>query len=152
MTDGSLTVFLHSPQQGYQAIQKVWQQAKAMLMAGHTLELILRQKRRSSVQNNKMWSCLTDMSQQVEWCGKRLTPDGWKDFITGHLNGQDLIPNMHGTGFISINRGKRTSEMSVKEMTAVIELCHAFGTEQNVEWSPTSLGVGAFELVSMEVQ
>ena len=45
MTDGSLTVFLHNAQQGYQVIQQVWQQAKAMLMAGHTLELILLQKR-----------------------------------------------------------------------------------------------------------
>jgi hypothetical protein len=61
-------------------------------------------------------------------------------FITGHLNGQELVPDMHGTGFISLEKGKSTSDMTIKEMTAVIELMHAFGADQGVKWSPTSQG------------
>lgn len=30
--------------------------------------------------------------------------------------------------------------MTIAEMTAVIELCHAFGADQDVKWSKTSLG------------
>ena len=88
-----------------------------------------------------MWSCLTDLSKQVKWFGKSLTKEGWKDFITGHLHGQELVPNMDGTGFISINRGRSTSDMTIAELAAVIELCHAFGAEQGVKWSETSLGM-----------
>jgi len=84
------------------------------------------------------------LSEQVTWFGKKLTKEGWKDFITGHLDGQDLVPNMDGTGFISIQRGRSTSDMTIAAMSAVIELCHAFGSEQGVSWSPTSLGRDGF--------
>ena len=77
----------------------------------------------------------------MAWFGKNLTPEGWKDWITGHLDGQELHPNMDGTGFISIQRGRRTSKMTKAEMTAVIDLAHAFGSDKDVIWSPTSLGV-----------
>ena len=140
MTD-RITATLYSPQQAKPIIDRVWQYAKAATHAGHRLVVELRPETRSLAQNRMMWSCLTDLSEQVEWCGKRLTPGGWKDFITGHIEGQDLIPNMHGTGFISINRGRSTSKMTIKEMTAVIELCHAFGAERDVQWSQTSVGV-----------
>jgi hypothetical protein len=113
---------------------------KSMLMAGHHMQVEFRKKTRSVEQNSIMWSCLTDLSKQVKWFGKNLTPEGWKDFITGHLNGQELHPNMDGTGFISINRGSSTSDMTIAGMTAVIELCHAFGSDQDVKWSKTSLG------------
>lgn len=135
-----ITLSLYEPVQAYKAIEAAWKHVKAMLVAGHRLALEIKPETRSVVQNNVMWSCLEDLSQQVEWCGKRLTKEGWKDFITGHLEGQDLIPNMHGTGFISINRGRSTSRMTRKEMIAVIDLCHAFGSERGVVWRQTSVG------------
>jgi hypothetical protein len=135
-----ITLCLWNAQQGYQELLKAWTWAKAMLTAGHRLTLILRKETRSVRQNRLMWSCLTDLSKQVKWFGKYLTPEGWKDFITGHLNGQELVPNMDGTGFISLTKGRSTSDMTIAEMTAVIDLCHAFGAEQGVAWSKTSLG------------
>ena len=135
---------LLNPQQGHSVWCDMWAHGKPMLMSGHKLHATLRTSTRTLQQNNLMWSCLTDLSGQVEWFGKRLEKKGWKEFITGHLYGQDLIPNMHGTGFISINRGKSTSDMTIPEMIAVIDLCHAFGTEQGVVWSPTSTGFGDY--------
>ena len=143
MTD-RLTFTLWNPQQAHASLMEAWQWAKSMLMAGHRLVLTVRRETRSLKQNNVMWSCLTDLSKQVKWFGKQLTPEGWKDFITGHLNGQDLVPNMDGTGFISIGRGRSTSDMTVKEMVAVIDLCYVFGSEQGVVWSKTSLGRDEF--------
>jgi hypothetical protein len=113
---------------------------KSMLCAGHRMQAEFRRQTRSLDQNRIMWSCLTDLSKQVTWFGKRMTKEGWKDWITGHLNGQELHPNMDGTGFISINRGSSTSDMTIAEMSAVIELCHAFGADKDVKWSKTSLG------------
>jgi hypothetical protein len=142
----SISIRCFNPVQGYKAFTGAWPWLKSMLIAGHRINVIFKTETRSIAQNDLMWSCLTDLSKQVKWFGKYLTPEGWKDFITGHLEGQDLVPNMDGTGFISIGRGKSTSKMTIKEMTAVIELCHAFGAENNVNWSPTSLGRDVMDL------
>ena len=144
MSDDRITVSMSNAQQGYQELLRVWAWGKAMLLAGHRLTLILRKETRSAKQNSLMWSCLTDLSKQVKWFGKNLTPKGWKDFITGHLCGQELVPNMDGTGFISLTKGGSTSDMTIKEMIAVIDLCHAFGADQGVTWSKTSLGRDEF--------
>lgn len=136
-----LTLNCWEPVQAHKAMNgTLWPTLKAHLTAGRRMVLELRPEKRSDPQNALMWSCLTDLSNQVTWFGKKLTKEGWKDFITGHLDGQDLIPNMDGTGFISIQRGRSTSQMSKAEMTAVIDLAHAFGDERGVIWSKTSLG------------
>jgi NinB protein len=141
MSADKLTLPMWNEQQGHQVAQTIWKHAKAHLSAGRRMVMELRPEKRSDPQNRLMWSCLTDLSEQVTWFGKKLTKEGWKDFITGHLDGQDLVPNMDGTGFISIQRGKATSKMTKAEMTAVIELAHAFGSDKAVVWSPTSLGI-----------
>lgn len=133
-------ILLWDPVQAYRAISEAWPRIKSLLIAGHRLILEVRADTRTLAQNRIMWSCLKDLSKQVTWFGKRLTPDGWKDFITGHLAGQELVPNMDGTGFISIGLGRSTSGMTIKEMTAVIDLCHAFGADRGVRWSAPSLG------------
>ncbi len=138
-----LTIRLFNAQQARTDLPKAWTWIKAMLLreGAKPVTLELREETRSDKQNRLMWSVLTDLSRQVEWCGKRLTKEGWKDFITAHLNGQKLIPNMHGTGFISINMGKSTSKMTKSELSAVIELAHAFGSERGINWSKTSVGM-----------
>lgn len=136
-----LTVDLRDAQSGYQALLAVWQQAKPLLLQGRRLVLSVRSETRSVAQNSLMWSSLEDLSQQVKWdAQRRLTAEGWKDYLTAHLHGQDLVPSMDGTGFVAIGRGKSTSQMTVAEMTAVIDLAHAFGDGRGVKWRPTSLG------------
>ena len=135
-----LSMLLLDELQGRAAMVTIWRAAKEHLSAGRRMLLTLAPETRSTAQNALMWSCLTDLSNQVTWFGKKLTPDGWKDFISGHLDGQDLHPNIDGTGFISIQRGRATSTMTKAELTAVIDLCHCFGSDKDVIWSPTSIG------------
>lgn len=140
MTD-RITIPLYEPVQAWSTLrEQVWPWVKSHLIAGHRLVLELRMDTRTKAQNRIMWSCLHDLSKQVTWFGKKMTDEGWKNWITGHLNGQELHPNMDGTGFISVTRGTSTSGMTKGEMTAVIDLCHAFGADQGVKWSKTSLG------------
>ncbi len=131
---------IYEPVQAHKALLEAWNWVKPMVIAGHRLTVVIKPETRSLAQNNLMWSCLTDLSTQLQWCGKKMTPEGWKDFITAHIDGQDIVPNMDGTGFVTIGRGKSTSQMTIKEMTEVIELCHAFGADKNVKWSKTSIG------------
>ena len=136
----AIRINLWEPQQAYQAIKSsVWPHIKSALMAGQRLVLIVKQDTRTLAQNRLMWSCLEDLSSQVLWFGKKMTAKAWKDWITGHIEGQELVPNMDKTGFISIGKGKSTSDMTISEMTAVIDLCHAFGAAECVEWRPTSI-------------
>lgn len=131
---------IHSREQAKFKLQEAFAWIKPLVDEGHRLNVVIKPETRSLAQNNLMWSCLTDLSTQLQWCGKKMTPEGWKDFITAHIDGQEIVPNMDGTGFVTIGRGKSTSQMTIAEMTEVIERCHAFGTLQGVNWSPTSLG------------
>lgn len=134
-----ITLNLSDAKQAHKALIDLWAIIKGELICGHRITLIARSESRSLAQNRMLWSCLNDLSEQVEWFGKKLTPEGWKNFITGHMAGQDLLPNMDGTGFIAIGKGKSTSEMTIAEMSALIDLIHAFGSDNEVEWSKESI-------------
>jgi hypothetical protein len=86
---------------------------------------------RSLEQNRMMWANLEDIAQQVVWHGVKLTKDEWKDVLTAALKKQKVVPGLEG-GFVVI--GARTSKMTVPEMTELIELSTAFGTQQGVKF------------------
>ena len=86
---------------------------------------------RSLNQNRMMWANLEDIAQQVVWYGVKLTKDEWKDVLTAALKKQKVVPGIEG-GFVVI--GARTSKMTVSEMTELIELSTAFGTQQGVKF------------------
>jgi hypothetical protein len=128
-----IVLTLWNPQQAYQAIQEAWKRAKSMLFAGHRLVLEVRPETRSSEQNARMWAMLTDVSRQVEWYGKRLTPEDWKHVFSSSLRKLDVVPNIEGTGFVAL--GLSTSRMTKGEMSDLMELISAFGAERGVAWS-----------------
>jgi hypothetical protein len=128
-----IVLTLWNPQQAYQAIQEAWKRAKSMLFAGHRLVLEVRPETRSSEQNARMWAMLTDVSRQVEWYGKRLTPEDWKHVFSSSLRKLDVVPNIEGTGFVAL--GLSTSRMTKGEMSDLMELIAAFGAERGVAWS-----------------
>ena len=116
--------------------------AQAVMNAPDNYRVELRERTRTLDQNAVMWSCLTDLSKQVQWPVngqlERMTPDEWKDVITASLHQENKIAQGIRGGFVML--GRATSGMSVKSMIDVIEFCHAFGAEKGVKWSPTSLG------------
>ena len=93
----------------------------------------IAEPKRNLEQNARMWAMLSDVAQQVEWYGKRLTAEDWKHVFTASLRKLEVVPNLDGTGFVAL--GMSTSRMSVREMRDLIELMFAFGAERDVEWS-----------------
>ena len=120
---------LHEPSQAHKAIMHAWGHAKNWLMAGHRLTLEIRPEKRSDAQNRRLWSMLTDVSQQVDWHGHRLTPDEWKDVFTAALKKQKAVPGIDG-GFVVC--GQRTSKMTKAEMSELQTLMEAFGAQHGV--------------------
>ena len=95
---------------------------------GYVVEV--KEPTRSLEQNAALWAALSDVSEQVEWYGKRLTPEDWKHVFTASLRKLEVVPNLDGTGFVAL--GMSTSRMSKREMSDLLELIHAFGAERGV--------------------
>ena len=72
--------------------EKAWELVKAMLVAGHRMVLEVRPETRSLEQNKRLWAMLTDISNQVDWYGQKLTPEEWKDCFTAALKKQKVVP------------------------------------------------------------
>jgi len=111
----------------------VWERLKAMLVAGHRMVVEVKPETRSSQQNRRLWAMLTDISEQVDWYGRKLSPTDWKHVFTASLRKLDVVPNLDGTGFVAL--GLSTSTMTKREMSDLMELMSAFGSEHSVKWS-----------------
>lgn len=98
------------------------------------LEVLVRpyEERRTVEQNDRMWAMLADIARQVDWYGKRLTPEDWKTVFTASLKKCQAVPGIDG-GFVVL--GLSTSRMSKKELSDLITLASAFGDERGVRWS-----------------
>jgi hypothetical protein len=92
-----------------------------------------RKARRSTDQNALLWAMLTDIAQQVEWYGQKLTAEDWKDVFTASLRKSRVIPGIEAGSFVVL--GMRTSDMTKDEFSNLIELIHAFAAERGVVFS-----------------
>lgn len=97
----------------------------------------IQEPKRSLLQNARMWALLTDVSKQVDWYGRKLTPDEWKDVLSASYRKQDVVPGIDGTGFVVL--GMRTSQMTVGEMHELQLVIEAFGVSKDVKWSQEDL-------------
>jgi hypothetical protein len=84
------------------------------------------------MQNNRLWALLTDVSQQVDWYGRKLAPQEWKDVFTAAMKKQDVVPGIEG-GFVVL--GRSTSNMNKAEMNDLQEIISAFGAQHDVKWT-----------------
>ena len=106
--------------------------SNAVLEAPEGYVVTIRKPTRTILQNNRLWALLTDVSKQVDWYGKKLTPEEWKDVFTAALKKQDVVPGIDG-GFVVL--GRSTSNMNKSEMVELQELISAFGSDKNIKWS-----------------
>lgn len=104
----------------------------AIKMASEDMICEIKKKTRSLEQNAKMWAMLSEVSDQVNWYGNKLTSDEWKDVFSASLKSQKVVPGIDG-GFVVC--GQRTSKMTKSEMAELIELMMAFGAERGVKFS-----------------
>jgi hypothetical protein len=91
----------------------------------------IKPKTRSLEQNARLWASLQDVSDQVIWHGRKLTPVEWKFVFSAALKKQEVVPGIDG-GFVVL--GQSTSVMSVREMNDLLTLIEAFGAEHNVKF------------------
>lgn len=95
----------------------------------HGTRVEFKAPKRTLPQNDLLWVLLTKVSQQLEWHGQRYTPDDWKDFMMHQLRKAEWMPAENG-GLVPI--GMRTSDLSVSEMSDLIEVIHSFCARHGV--------------------
>ena len=107
--------------------------ASWIMKAPHGTRCELKASKRSLPQNDRMWAMLTDIARQLPWHGLSLKPDDWKLIFLDALKRElRAVPNLDGTGFVNI--GRSSSALSKAEMTDLIELIAAFGSEHGVQF------------------
>jgi len=105
------------------------------LESGKPVVVRLGRERRSLNQNAYLWAMCTDVSQQVEWHGQRLSKDDYKDLFIGSWRGQTPVPGING-GVVFIGGG--SSKLNKYQFAEVIESIQAFGADHDVKWSGMS--------------
>jgi len=128
----SYTATLYNAQQAHTLLSELWPKIKASLTAGHRLTVTVKREKRSNEQNSKLWACLADIAEQVEWHGTKLSAEDWKHMISASLKKQRIVPGIDG-GFVVL--GQSTSKMTKEEFSELLEVAMAFGAEHGVEWS-----------------
>lgn len=89
--------------------------------------------KRSLPQNDRMWAMLSDISTQLRWHGQHLTANDWKLVFLDALDKETrTCPDIYGIG--RVNLGRSSSDLSKEEMSQLMELVVAFGTEHSVKF------------------
>lgn len=102
----------------------------ALMEAPDGYEVRIKEPTRNLEQNARLWASLADVSNQVEWYGKKLSPEDWKHVFSSSLKKLEVVPNLDGTGFVAL--GQSTSKMTKRELSDLLELIYAFGAERGV--------------------
>jgi hypothetical protein len=93
----------------------------------------IKAQKRTLPQNSRLWALLTDIALQTDWHGVKLSPDDWKLLMLSGLKAEmRIVPNLDGSGFV--NLGTRSSDLSVEEMSDLIELIHAFAAKRGIQF------------------
>jgi len=123
---------LHNPQQGHAAYREAWPKIKDQLQAGKKINIEIKPATRSLEQNSRLWAMLSEISEQVDWYGRKLTEEEWKNVFTAALKKQEVVPGLDG-GFVVL--GQSTRKMTKAEMCDLQTLMEAFGAEKGVRFS-----------------
>ena len=94
--------------------------------------VVIKDEKRPDVCNRKMWAMLKDVSNQVQWYGKKLSDEDWKHVFSSALQKQDVVPGIDG-GYVVL--GVSTRKQSQKWFSDLFELMGAFGAEHGVKWT-----------------
>ncbi|MGO4316666.1 recombination protein NinB [Agrobacterium sp. MCAB5] len=89
-----------------------------------------RKSTRSHEQNAKMHAMLGEVSDQVVWYGQKLKVEDWKNMFTASLRKASVVPGIDPGTVVPL--GIHTSSMTIDEMSNMIELIYAFGSQNDV--------------------
>lgn len=144
----------------YEAVKRRFLDALGSELREGARSVTIAEPKRSNEQNARMWVLLQDLAEQVgykpaRWRGDRLIEDGayvllsdyprarrltsaqFKDLFTAALFRPHTFAGLYG-GVVAF--GERTSQMTVRQLTQLMDLIDEFGNERGVIWSAPPAG------------
>jgi hypothetical protein len=111
---------------------------EAIAFADDGMVVTIQEPTRTLDQNAALHAALTDIARQIEWHGERMDIEDWKRLLTAAWARAErqpvkLVPALDGNGFDVLYR--RTSRMTKREVSSLLDYLHAWGTEMNVRWT-----------------
>jgi hypothetical protein len=105
---------------------------------GGPFEVEVREPTRNTEQNKAFHSAVSDIARQVTWHGQKLPAGVWKRLLCAAWMREAgdkpyLVPALDGVGVDVIY--ERTSKLSVKAMSSLIEWTMAFGSEHGCRFT-----------------
>ena len=95
------------------------------------MRLDFKLPKRTLPQNDRLWSLLTEIAEQVTWHGVKLTPNDFKLMFLDALKREvRMVPNLDGNGFVQL--GRSSSDLSKDEMGMLFEIIAMFGAQHGV--------------------
>lgn len=129
------TIILRTPEQGHDALSRLWQKAKDALAAGKVVKIRASEETRSLEQNAAMWPLLEAFSQQLLWpvngAMVRMDPEEWKDVLTAAFRKERARLAMGLDGGV-VMLGMRTSKMGKREFSEWLEFLHSVAADRGV--------------------
>lgn len=101
-------------------------------------EVEAREPTRNSEQNKAFHSAVSDIASQVEWHGQKFPAGVWKRLLVAAWMREAgdkpfMVPALDGVGVDVIY--ERTSKLSIRAMSSLIEWTMAFGAEHSVRFT-----------------
>jgi hypothetical protein len=132
------SIVIHNAQQLGDVLQSFSRWAKARVTAGRRISLSVEEERRNLPQNAKLHACLTEISRQVTWAGRKWDVETWKRLTVAswcRARGEALltVPAIDGQGVDIVFQ--RTSKLSKAECSELLDFIQAWGAEQGVLFS-----------------
>lgn len=102
------------------------------------VEVEVRDPRRNDAQNRALHGALKDLSEQVEWYGRKMPAGVWKRMVTFawlRTEGEQCFaaPALDGMGIDTV--WEKTSRLSVAQMSSLLDWVYAFGTEHDCKFT-----------------
>ena len=129
------TIRLSSVNAAYTEWCMTWNDIKRSLQNNEQLEVEVRPLVRNLDQNSLLHAALNDIAVRVEWAGKKRDVETWKRLCTAawlRARGEsvEVLPAIDGHGIDVVFR--RTSKLTIPEMSDLIEYVSAFAAEHEV--------------------
>ncbi len=98
-----------------------------------------KETRRTLPQNDRFWAMLTDIAAHMKRMGRDHSPDEWKViFMAAYGHEVKFLPSLDQKTFVPL--GHSSSDLSVREMTDLIEFMLAWGAENDVQFNDQQAG------------
>ena len=94
----------------------------------------------SPKERRKARAMCRDISKQVLFRGRRISPEEWWGFILSGVFGWEMVENpfygdIPSAPMFVVEPNKRTKDLTVSTGAQLITLLYAFGNNRGVEWS-----------------